>query len=202
MPSIIKSFKERTEKMKKILLPILCVLAATLFLAAMPTEAENGIYADTVRLHILANSDGDDDQSLKLALRDDILARYGKTLSAFESVEEAERELSERLTEIKEFSDGKIREYGYGYETQVTLSEEWYETRDYGDFSLPCGYYTSLRIIIGEGEGHNWWCVMFPPLCLDAALSAPAYSAEEELLIRKEYRIKFKILELISEIAR
>ena len=188
--------------MKKILMPVIMILAAVMLMAALPTDAEGAIYEDTVRLHILANSDSDEDQELKLRLRDEILKKYGKTLSVFENVDEAKTELNSRLDEIKLFADEKMREWGYAYECTATLSEEWYETRDYEDFSLPQGYYSSLRIIIGEGEGKNWWCVMFPPLCLDAAVSTPKYTAEEEVLISKKYNIKFKLLELISEITR
>ena len=188
--------------MKKIITPIMMILVATLFIAAIPTEAECAIYDDTVRLHILANSDSEEDQALKLTLRDEILKVYGKELSIFDSVDEAEDELLKNTDEIRMFADKKIRELGYNYKTEVTLSEEWYDTRVYEGFSLPCGYYTSLRIIIGNGEGKNWWCVMFPPLCLDAAVSTPKYSDEEEALISKKYIVKFKILELISEITK
>jgi stage II sporulation protein R len=187
--------------MKKILMPIFMILTATIFIAAMPTEAECAIYEDTVRLHILANSDSQEDQALKLRLRDEVLKEFGKSLSVFESVDEAENELSEKLNDIKVFADKKLYDFGYGYKTEVTLSKEWYDTREYDGFSLPCGYYTSLRIIIGEGEGKNWLCVMFPPLCLDAAVSTK-YTPEEEFLISKKYNVKFKILELISEITR
>ena len=188
--------------MKKLLSAILILLITTTFIAAMPTEADAAIYEDTVRLHILANSDTKEDQTLKLMLRDAVLSEYGKNLSVFESVEEAESELRLKLDEIKEFADRKIKELGYEYKTEVSLTKEWYDTRDYEDFSLPCGYYNSLRIIIGNGEGQNWWCVMFPPMCLDAATSETSYTKEEELLISKRYRIKFKILELISEISK
>ena len=135
-------------------------------------------------------------------MRDEILKNFARELSVFESTEEAKAELEKKLPEIKSFSDEKLRELGSPYKCEVTLSEEWYDTREYESFTLPAGYYTSLRIIIGEGDGKNWWCVMFPPLCLDAALSAPSYSNEEELLITKKYNIKFKILELVSEIMR
>ncbi len=188
--------------MKKIILPALMILVATLFVAVMPTDAEGAIYEDTVRLHILANSDSTEDQTLKLTLRDSILERYGKTLSAFESVEKAQSELASELSEIENFADSRIRELGYDYKTDVTLANEWYDTRHYDGFSLPCGYYTSLKIVIGEGGGENWWCVMYPPLCLDAAMSNKSYSDNEELLISKRYNIKFKVLELISEISR
>ena len=188
--------------MKKLLIPTFIILITTIFISAMPTEADAAIYEDTVRLHILANSDSEEDQTLKIKLRDEILTTYGKTLSTFDSVDEAKTELSEKILEIKEFSDAKLREFGYDYTTEVTLTREWYDTRDYGEFSLPRGYYTSLRVIIGEGEGQNWWCIMFPPLCLDASVSAPKYTEQEEVLITKKYNVKFKLLELISEIAR
>ena len=188
--------------MKKAFTAISCILLTTLIIAAIPTDAEAGIYEDTIRLHILANSDSEEDQELKIKLRDEILEVYGEELSVFESVEEAKETLSEKLSEIKEFSDKKISEHGYSYTTEVTLTREWYDTRDYDEFSLPCGYYTSLRVIIGEGEGQNWWCIMFPPLCLDASVSTQKYTESEEMLISKKYNVKFKLLELISEIAR
>lgn len=188
--------------MKKIFAPTVLILLCTLFIAVMPTEAEGAIYGDTVRLHILANSDSEEDQSVKLILRDAILEKYGKSLSLFESVDNAEEELSVLLPEIKTFSDGVLKDVGYDGETTVTLGEEWYDTREYENFTLPCGYYTSLRILIGEGEGKNWWCVMFPPLCLDVAVAESKYTPEEEILISKKYNVKFKILELVSEFAR
>ena len=188
--------------MKKILLPTITVLITCLFISVIPTEAEAAIYDDTIRLHILANSDTEKDQAVKLRLRDEILENFGEELGMFEKIGEATERLSQRLSDIKEFSDEKLSEWGYSYKTEVTLGEEWYDTRDYEDFSLPKGYYTSLRIIIGEGEGKNWWCVMFPPLCLDAASSKKKYTNAEDVLISKKHSVKFKLLELVSEIMR
>lgn len=188
--------------MKKVLTSTIMILIATLFIAAMPTEAEGAIYEDTVRLHILANSDSDEDQELKLKLRDAILLEYGRELSGFSDAEEAEAMLSFKLSEIEEFAENKIKDFGYNYSVRATLCEEWYDTRDYESFSLPKGYYTSLRILIGEAEGKNWWCVMFPPLCLDSSIANGGYSAEESSLITNKYAVKFKILELISELSR
>lgn len=178
------------------------MLISTLLIAILPTDAEGAIYEDTVRLHILANSDCEEDQTIKLLLRDEILSEYGEKLSIFESTEDAKFNLSQKTDEIKEFADRKLSEHGCEFKTEVYLLREWYDTREYEDFSLPCGYYTSLKIVIGNGEGQNWWCVMFPPLCLDASTSSPKYTAEEEILISKKYKIKFKILELVSEITR
>ena len=184
------------------------LLIITLLISVMPTDAEANIYEDTIRLHILANSDSREDQELKIVVRDGILKEFGERLRLAGSFDKAE-ELCERLIpEIKEYAEGIIKDAGYGYEVNIKLGEEWYETRDYDGFSLPCGYYTSLRILIGEGEGKNWWCVMYPPLCTELATeSAPAddglidYTKEEMILISSgKYNIKFKILEDLSRV--
>ncbi len=195
-------------KKRNIILPTLMILISTLFIAVMPTEAEGALYEDTIRLHILANSDSEDDQALKLLVRDKLLEKYGEELSGFMSQDDAEEKITKSIGEIEATAKKIIENEGYDYNVRAELCEEWYDTREYEDFSLPRGYYTSLKIIIGEGEGKNWWCVMFPPLCLEAALEkAPAdtaikqYSKEEYTLISKSgYNIKFKLLELISDV--
>ncbi len=191
-------------------LPIftLVILIATLLVAALPTEAEAKIYEDTVRLHILAESDSDSDQALKLYLRDKILEKYGARLSKAESKENAEAIAKELLGDIEADAERWIREEGFSYGVTVTLTEEWYGTREYESFTLPAGVYTSLRVIIGEGCGKNWWCVMYPPLCIDIATEeAPPddatidYTKEEINLITEDgYRVKFKLLEIISSL--
>ena len=169
----------------------------------MPTEAEGNIYNDTVRLHIIANSDNYNDQELKLYIRDQLLSKYSAELVGYQSKSSAEISLRSKLEKIKEDVEYWIYEKGYNYEANVSLGSEWYETRQYDGFSLPCGYYTSLRIIIGEGVGQNWWCVLYPPVCLGAASTCDDavlnYSSEEIYLITDgKYRIKFKLLEIIS----
>ena len=185
---------------------ICALLMLTLIVAVLPTEAEASIYGDTIRLHILARSDSDEDQATKLAVRDMVFDRFGERLAAAGGRDEAEEAARAMLSEI----EGVVNEFlaEYGVTATATLTVEWYDTRDYDGFSLPCGYYTSLRIIIGEGVGRNWWCVMYPPLCKDIASErAPAddgvidYSSEEITLIEGgRERIKFKILELFSGI--
>ncbi|MBQ7332792.1 MAG: stage II sporulation protein R [Clostridia bacterium] len=192
--------------MKKLILPVFAILLSTLIMASLPTEAEAAIYEDTVRLHILAASDSDEDQKLKLELRDELLLKYGNELKSAENINAAKIKIEALLPEIKDFIEEKIRERGYSYTASVALSEEWYDTREYESFTLPSGTYTSLRIIIDEGKGKNWWCVMFPPLCLDIATeNAPKddgiidYTKEEiNLISNKKYKIKFKVLELLS----
>ena len=182
------------------------VLIATMVLAVIPTEAEGEIYEDTLRLHILANSDSAEDQALKLRIRDKLLLTYGEKLRDGASIDEAKLTVTGLLSFIENDVETWIREMGYDYEVKAMLGEEWYDTRDYGDFSLPAGYYSSLRIIIGNGSGQNWWCVMYPPMCMELACeSAPAddgvvdYSKEEIALIKSgKYQVKFKILEDLS----
>ena len=182
------------------------ILITTLIIATVPTDAEARIYEDTVRLHILANSDSEDDQCLKLEIRDMLLSKYGDRLSATGSKDAAVNTITEQLTDIKLDCERWIRERGYDYSVDVRLGEEWYDTREYEDFTLPAGYYTSLQIIIGDGEGKNWWCVMYPPLCMEIATEkAPSddaiidYTKEEISLIKSgKYNVKFKILETLS----
>ena len=193
--------------MKKLILPIFAVLFATLVMAALPTEAEAAIYEDTIRLHILAASDKEEDQRLKLEIRDELLKKYGYELKSSQNIDAAKEKIESLLPEIESFVNEEIRERGFSYKASATLSIEWYDTREYENFTLPKGEYASLRIIIDEGAGKNWWCVMFPPLCLDIATeNAPSddgiidYTKEEISLIKNEkYNVKFKILELLSD---
>ena len=184
------------------------LLIITLLISVMPTDAEANIYEDTIRLHILANSDSREDQELKIVVRDGVLNEFGERLRLAGSFDAAEKLCEDIIPEIEKYAESIIREAGYSYDVNIKLGEEWYETRDYDGFSLPCGYYTSLRILIGEGEGKNWWCVMYPPLCTElASESAPAddglidYTKEEMILISSgKYNIKFKILEDLSRV--
>ena len=129
---------------------------------------------------------------------------YSSLLSESKSSDEAKDKIKDAESLIKADCEKWIHEEGYDYSVSVNLTYEWYETREYSDFILPAGEYASLKIIIGEGEGQNWWCVMYPPLCLDAAISKSdvKYSDEEYKLISKSgYRVKFKLLEVVSSIA-
>ncbi len=192
--------------MNEIIKWAITLLIVTMVIGVMPTDAEGEIYDDTLRLHILANSNQGEDQKLKLEIRDRILLKYGKMLKGGESITEAKESVEQLLPEIEGDARVWIGELGYNYDVKASLSVEWYETREYEDFTLPAGYYSSLRIIIGEGKGQNWWCVMYPPLCMEmASESAPRddgvidYSKEEIRLITSgKYQVKFKILEELS----
>ena len=193
--------------MKNLLTSTLIILFATLMIAILPTDAEAKIYDDTLRLHILANSNESEDQKLKLEIRNRLLAKYGSVLKSADGISGAISSVGTILPYIKEDTEKWVTELGYDYSVDVTLTEEWYDTREYDGFTLPRGIYSSLQIIIGNGEGENWWCVMYPPMCLELATeSAPQddaainYTKEEiKLISDKKYNVKFKILELLSD---
>lgn len=193
--------------MNKLIYTVLLLLALTLTISIIPTESEAKIYSDTVRLHILANSDSEEDQKTKLLVRDFVLKNYASELSSFGCATEAKEELQGLLQLIEGGVNCYLSRLGVKYQATVTLTEEWYDTREYGDYTLPRGIYSSLRVLLGDAGGKNWWCVMYPPMCLDLALEgAPLddgivdYTKEEAILISKgKYSVKFKLLELVSE---
>ncbi len=186
-----------------VLVLIVCVLCSFL-----PAGDEFEIYENTVRLHVLANSDSEHDQSVKLAVRDAILEEIASVTEGAENVEEAEALIAANLGYIREIAKKALAELGESYEVNVTLSEEYYPTREYEDFRLPAGKYTSLRIMLGEAAGKNWWCVLYPSLCTSGAktgetLVQTGFSKDQiEILTGGEepkYRLKFKILEIFGQ---
>ena len=195
------------KKIADLLLNTLLIISCVLVIASIPTEKDAAIYKDTLRLHILANSDTDKDQALKIEIRDRILQKYGKDLRDADSMDEAEVKTRELTSQIQSDVNEWIHEAGEDYECEVTVGVEWYDTRKYEDFTLPKGYYTSVKVMLGEAEGKNWWCVMYPPLCLDIACEDAeaddailGYTKEEYSLITDTgYNIKFKLLEVFSE---
>ncbi len=189
--------------MKKTVFPAICILISCIIMLFIPTEAEAAIYEDTLRLHILAKSDTAEDQALKIAIRDMVLEKYAPVFNAEGGISDAILRAQTEIKDIEEDCNRLIFNTGYTYSAKVTLKEEWYETREYRSFVLPSGKYASLCIELGEAEGQNWWCVMYPPMCLEASVSEGKnmYTPSEIRLISKSgYHIKFKILELASEI--
>lgn len=182
---------------------LVCVLCSFL-----PVADEMEIYDNTIRLHVLANSDSEHDQSVKLAVRDAVLAEISQITAGAENVEEAEATLRANLCHIREVAALCLDSLGEELCVDVTLSEEYYPTREYEDFRLPAGKYSSLRVMLGEAKGRNWWCVLYPSLCTSSAkagetLVQTGFSKEQiEILTGGEaprYRLKFKMLELFGK---
>ena len=192
-------------------------VVAILLIAAfsiLPIHGEAQIYDEVIRLHVLANSDSDEDQALKLAVRDAVLERTRPLLEGVESREEAEAVLQKALPEIAESAEQELMRLGRDERVSVTLTRESYPTREYESLAFPAGEYLSLRVMIGEAEGQNWWCVLFPPLCLTAATSSresetvclsAGLSDEQYRLIadadsNTKYKLRFKILEVAGSL--
>lgn len=180
---------------------LMLALCVTLCLGTWAQARQESISRSLVRLHVLAVSDDSNEQRIKLNVRDSVLSYISPKLESAESPDEAKRIISSELDGIKSAAETAAE----GRPVKVTLTQEYYPTRDYGSFSLPAGRYESLRVILGEGEGHNWWCVVFPPLCLTAAESDSAVeSLDGEIrgIVTEEdgYRCKFRIVELWGEV--
>lgn len=181
---------------------MLTLFLAAILLAALPTRGEEEIYRDVIRLHVLAASDAEEDQNRKLIVRDAILDQYGEILARAESREAAEAMLDEAmLDEIRKTAESVLD----GESVTVLFSLEEYPCRVYDGFSLPAGEYLSLRIMIGEAKGQNWWCVLYPPLCTAASIEGAELGfsdAEYDLITSKSrtYRIRFKMLEVLAAV--
>ncbi len=174
---------------------------------------EQSLLADKViRLHVVAHSDSAEDQALKLKVRDQILTEAEGFLTADCGLDAALRSIGEHIPRIKSAAEETVRQAGYDYPVAVSLEDTWFPTRQYTDFAFPAGNYTALRVVIGEGTGQNWWCVVFPPLCLSAVTETVAQTALEGGMSQQEislitgesggYVIKFKAIELWEELKK
>lgn len=195
--------------MKRKILEISISAALILSIVFSVAGFQNGcdeLRNDVLRLHILANSDSKEDQQIKLAVRDALLTCGKKMFSGETNVNNAEDILISEKEELIEAANKVLEQNGFGYKAQITLAEEYFTTRTYDEYTLPAGNYRALKVILGEGEGHNWWCVMFPPLCLPAAVEntdTDLYFDENGGKIiqsNPKYEIRFKLIEIIEEI--
>ena len=191
-------------------LALLVGVAAALLVGVWLDREQAALSDKVIRLHVIANSDTEADQALKLRVRDRILEEAAGYFQAGQTVEEAAAELTEYLPALAEAGAQVVREAGYDYPVSASLEPNvWFPTKTYTDFSLPAGSYTALRIVIGEGEGRNWWCVVFPPLCLGSVTETVeetactgGFTRSEVALITGEtegYVVKFKAMELWDE---
>ena len=200
---------------KRFCIAIVAVLVILFLVSYLPVHGEEAVYDTVVRLHVLANSDSEEDQALKLRVRDAVLAVTTPLVEGCKTQADAIAAIEGGMEDIQAAAEQVIADAGRTDEVGVLLGEEEYPTRTYDSCCFPAGEYVSLRVCIGEAEGQNWWCVLFPPLCLSAA-SATAGDAEsnEEAFIsvglnrdqygiiteteNTKYKIRFKLLETVE----
>ena len=191
-----------------IMILLICLMA----LSFLPVHGEGAVYDTVVRLHVLANSDTEEDQALKLKVRDAILDVSAPLVENCTNQADAIEVLNAHLADLEAAASAVVEVEGYDYPVTVLLGEEDYPTRTYEACAFPAGTYVSLRICIGDAEGQNWWCCLFPPLCLSAAT---AKEDNEDAFIqvgltkdqygiitetgKTKYKVRFKILEVLED---
>ena len=191
-----------SRRLRMIEIALLIGLAACLMAGTLALGAQDRLSGKVVRLHVLANSDSEEDQALKLLVRDRVLERAAAILEEAGDRQEAEALLRRAIPELEAAAAREIAAEGYDYSVTAELVEAAFPTKEYQGFTLPAGRYLALRIVIGQGAGQNWWCVVFPPLCVSADVPAAALQAgfteEEVSLITEEdggYVLKLKAVE-------
>jgi len=193
-----------TDKSRHLYIWELAGLVTLCFLLLSGVWAEGrqtSIAGSLVRLHVLAVSDAPEEQAVKLRVRDAVLSLLAPKLAGVQNADEAGEVLADSLPLIRAAAEQAAE----GRPVRVSLGEERYPTRNYAGFSLPAGRYRSLRVVLGEGQGHNWWCVVFPPVCLSAAekeAMQPVMNPDDYALITREdgWEIRFRIVELWGEL--
>ena len=197
--------------MRKICIFTLTLCTLFLLIGLLPVHGEAQIYDNVLRLHVLANSDSEEDQALKLEVRDALLEAGAGLFEHCTTREEAAALAQEKLPFLEEVAQSTIRDAGYDYGVTVLLDTEEYPTRTYDSICFPAGEYLSLRVVIGDGEGQNWWCVLFPPMCMtaaseqkaDASIPVGLSSNQYEVITQTKkttYSVRFKILESVREV--
>ena len=166
----------------------------------------NGIRDKMLRMHVIANSDSKADQTLKLKVRDAVLSKGKEIFDGSVTAWEAEEKIKPYIDELEKTALSVIKNEGYNYDVNITVQKDFFKTRTYDNsVTLPAGYYTAVKVIIGEGKGQNWWCVMFPPMCLPAANAEceidDVLNSDENNIVSngQKYKIKFKIIEICEE---
>ena len=190
--------------MKKINIAISLALIFTVCLSFARVDALCQDIRDNVfRLHIRANSNTEADQNLKLEVRDAILKAEGENFGMCEDLNSAISYAEENIEKFEEIAKNVIKSRGYDYDVYISVGDSYFENREYENFTLPAGVYKSLNINIGSGEGKNWWCVMFPAVCIGASsdLSTSVCRESNQLAYSQDkYIVKFKTVEIYEDI--
>lgn len=182
------------------------IVVAILFSICSFAKTSEEIRSDVLRLHVIANSDTSVDQNLKLRLRDYILQEGKDIFNGSVNVENAVKKIEPVLPELEKSAKAFVNQAGFDYDVKISLSNEYFTTRTYETVTLPAGKYLALRVVIGSGEGHNWWCVMFPPMCVPAADKKDeienVFSEKEIKLVesKPKYEPRFKVVEIYEQL--
>ncbi len=192
-------------KLQSVLL-VLAMIFSLLSVAVFAYDCSR-VREDVLRMHVIANSDSSADQNLKLKVRDAVLECGAELFDGTVTADEAKAKIEPKTAELEAAARTVIENEGYDYPVSVSVENEYFSTRCYGDLTMPAGRYTAVKVVIGEGAGHNWWCVMFPPLCLPAAQERDgdidAFLDDGELKVVRsstKYEPRFKIVELIERL--
>lgn len=215
----MKNIKIRIVTLSLLLIGIVSFSGIYIYGEMKDVETVSEGYKDKlIRFHVLANSDSDEDQELKLKVRDAIIQYLQPMLKDSKSIEQSEEIILAESDNLKSIGENIIRENGYNYEVEVKLEYNNFPAKQYSNIVLPAGEYKALRILIGEAEGKNWWCVMFPPLCfvdenngvidketdekLKSVLTEEEYDliAEDNIEQTKNVKLKFKVIEIIESL--
>lgn len=161
-----------------------------------------------LRLHVLANSDTEEDQALKLKVRDRILKEGEDLFSSTTDLQQAERIAAQNLDRLQAAAQDEVYRQGYDYPVKIELAQTYFTTREYDTVTLPAGTYNALRVTIGNGAGKNWWCVLFPPMCVAAAteeVQLETVLTDDQLEIVEEsqqYEVQFKVVEWFENLCQ
>ena len=182
---------------------IICVATSIIGFEAKCDDLRNNV----LRLHILANSDNEYDQKLKLAVRDAILQSDTVDFDCCTNLEQAKTQAKESINKISRIAKETIEEKGYNYSVTVEVDKSYFDTREYDDFTMPAGVYDALIVKIGKAEGKNWWCVMFPALCLPTSdcenLNDYVEEDSAEIALQpQKFQIRFKTVEIYQHIKK
>ena len=186
-----------------VFLPLLLIFTLLFGSLSYTNDASNDISTKVLRMHVLANSNSINDQRLKIAVKNNILKSTQELFTDCDNLEES-IEIAQSNTElIKASAQEVIRKYNKNYDVKVYVDNEFFDVREYKDFTLPSGNYNTVKVVIGEGKGKNWWCVMYPAVCISACsddFDKALTKEEKKLITSKKYIPKFKILEIINKI--
>lgn len=186
-----------------VFLPLLLIFTLLFGSLSYTNDASNDISAKVLRMHVLANSNSIEDQKLKIAVKNNILKSTQELFTDCNNLEES-IEIAQSNTElIKASAQEVIKKYNKNYDVKVYVDNEFFDVREYKDFTLPSGNYNTVKVVIGEGKGKNWWCVMYPAVCISACsddFDKALTKEEKKLITSKKYIPKFKILEIINKI--